>query len=221
MTIPVGFVKTEIISASIGSGIRESALSKIIAILHDVGRFDQFLKYRTFSDHLSVNHAELAIQIIDENKILKSLSIADADIIKTAILSHSVKILPPTIDTFNKRFCNIIRDSDKLDILHIATSHYKILILRENPSNWVLTDNSIYSPEVCETVYSGRMVDYKSIRYLNDFKLAQIAWVYDLNFPCSFKLMYDRGYFQILSSELPQTDEVQRAVDKAEKVPDD
>ncbi|MBN2350648.1 MAG: HD domain-containing protein, partial [Bacteroidales bacterium] len=41
----------------------ELQLSEIIALLHDVGRFEQYARYRTFMDSKSENHAELGVKI--------------------------------------------------------------------------------------------------------------------------------------------------------------
>ena len=44
-------------------GLTESQkrLSETIALFHDTGRFEQFVKYRTYSDFRSVNHCRLEI----------------------------------------------------------------------------------------------------------------------------------------------------------------
>ncbi len=34
-------------------------MAKIIALLHDIGRFSQFMDFGTFNDTISLNHAEL------------------------------------------------------------------------------------------------------------------------------------------------------------------
>jgi putative nucleotidyltransferase with HDIG domain len=209
---------SELICKSINADIRDTNLAKIVALLHDVGRYEQFRIYGTFSDHLSINHAELAVRIISENGVLHELSDVDSEIIRTAILYHNAKAVSTTLDDSKKLFCNIIRDADKLDIFRIVTSHYK------NPDNenkdtiqLGLTGETEYSPEVCESVSNGFIVDYSEIRYLIDFKLVQIGWVYDLNFAFSFKQMEELGYFIKLKAELPPKDDIVSAVAKAEE----
>ena len=49
-----------IISRGEGFNSRLVNLSKVIAILHDIGRYNQLKKYGTFSDAKSIDHADLS-----------------------------------------------------------------------------------------------------------------------------------------------------------------
>jgi hypothetical protein len=53
-----------------------------------------------------------------------------------------------------------------------------------------------------------KTVSFASVRTLNDFKLLQLSWVYDLNFTASIRLLIEGDYINRLSSLLPQTDEI-------------
>jgi putative nucleotidyltransferase with HDIG domain len=48
----------------------ELRLAEIIALLHDIGRFEQYRNYGTFSDSRSENHAELGVKIIEREDLL-------------------------------------------------------------------------------------------------------------------------------------------------------
>jgi len=48
------------------------------------------------------------------------------------------------------------------------------------------------------------MINLSELKSLNDFKLLQLSWVFDLNFPASFRLVLDRGYIDRLSMTLPE-----------------
>jgi hypothetical protein len=48
------------------------------------------------------------------------------------------------------------------------------------------------------------MINLSELKSLNDFKLLQLSWVFDLNFPASFRLVLDRGYIDRLSMNLPE-----------------
>ena len=54
---------------------KDLILAQTMALLHDIGRFEQYAKYRTFVDKDSVNHAELSVKVIDSNNILESLDL--------------------------------------------------------------------------------------------------------------------------------------------------
>ena len=66
-----------IISRGEGFNSRLVNLSKVIAILHDIGRYNQLKKYGTFSDAKSIDHANLSWQISRESSWLYSLENAD------------------------------------------------------------------------------------------------------------------------------------------------
>jgi hypothetical protein len=209
----------DLLCESLNLNEKDCILSRIIALLHDIGRYEQYKNYRTFSDHKSVNHADLALSVLDYHKIMKEIPGEDADMVRTAVLFHNARQVPCTLNEKEQLFCKLIRDADKLDIYRIAVNYYtKPDLLKKN----FLKEDSFYdtaiSPEVCQGVYDGQFVEYEKIKTLNDFKLIQIGWVYDLNFPASFKLLKERKYFLYIKNQLsliPDSHEFQ-AVNKAE-----
>jgi hypothetical protein len=56
------------------------------------------------------------------------------------------------------------------------------------------------------------MVHLSMLKSLNDFKLLQLSWVFDLNFPESYVLMLERGYIEALAKTLPEDGTVKRAL---------
>jgi hypothetical protein len=60
------------------------------------------------------------------------------------------------------------------------------------------------SPEVLDCLKRRKMINLSELKSLNDFKLLQLSWVFDLNFPASFRLVLDRGYIDRLSMTLPE-----------------
>lgn len=44
----------------------------------------------------------------------------------------------------------------------------------------------------------------------NDFKLLQMAWIYDINFPLTFQLIQHRAYLQKIGDSLPPSEKVQK-----------
>jgi hypothetical protein len=50
------------------------------------------------------------------------------------------------------------------------------------------------------------------MKTLNDFKLLQISWVFDLNFTRSYEILKDRQYIERIAETLPDTPEVTEAV---------
>ena len=54
------------IAAGIGLDATATALAETMALFHDVGRFPQYVRYRTFEDSRSTNHAVLGAKTLLE-----------------------------------------------------------------------------------------------------------------------------------------------------------
>jgi len=55
---------------NLGLNDDELRLAEIIVFFHDIGRFEQYKHYKTFSDHRSENHAELGIIVLIKYNVL-------------------------------------------------------------------------------------------------------------------------------------------------------
>ncbi len=192
--------------------------ARITALFHDVGRFQQYKDHGTFQDRKSVNHSQLGLKIIDENHLFDDFPQDLSQKIRTAILYHSARSIPDNLTKDQDLLCRLIRDADKLDIYSIAASYYN------NPSQAQkeifetgIPDLPTVSPQICSAVANGLTVDFSMIRCLNDFKLIQVGWVYDLNFTRSFQLIKERGHFDQITAQLPHIPEVVYAVELARK----
>lgn len=192
--------------------------ARIVALFHDIGRFQQYKDYSTFQDRKSVYHSLLGLNIIEENQLLDEFPKDISLIIKTAILYHSAKAVPENLPKEQDLLCRLIRDADKLDIYSIVASHYtNPHQARKEIIETGLPDLPTVSSEICASVSRGEIVDFSNIRCLNDFKLIQIGWVYDLNFTRSFQLIKQRGHFDLIKVQLPAIAEANQAIELAQK----
>ena len=192
-------------------------ISTIVALLHDIGRFEQFQKYNTFADRYSINHAVLAVEIIERYNLLADLSNAESDKVITAIRLHNVRELPSDLDEDYKIFCNLVRDADKIDIYKITADYY------ENPNSAEseiigigIQDTPDISVEVCEAIANKKNVDFSLMHSLNDFKLVQLGWVYDFNFPVSLSIIKSRNHYDTIKKHLPDVPMVKRVIDSVD-----
>jgi hypothetical protein len=204
----------KVLCSAIGADSEVVFISTIVALLHDVGRFEQFLKYNTFADRYSVNHAILAIEIVERYNLLSDLSSAESDKVLTAIRMHNVRQLPIDLDEHQRIFCNLIRDADKIDIYKITAEFYKNPDSAESEIIGIgIKDTPEISDEVCEAIINKNNVDFSSMRSLNDFKLVQLGWVYDFNFPVSLSIIKSRGHYDTVKLFLPDVPKVKRVLD--------
>ena len=184
-------------------------LAEAIALCHDVGRFEQYRRYRTFKDSESVNHATLGTNVLRESGVLDALSDTERRTISQAVSLHNVFRLPDSLGERLARFVRMIRDADKLDIWRVFIEYYSLP--EEERASAVglgFPDQPHCSPEVMDEVRRGAMVNLDRVATLNDFKLLQISWVYDLNFAVSFRILREAGYLNALAATLPSSDEV-------------
>lgn len=192
----------------------EILLAETIGLFHDVGRFRQYVKYQTFSDSKSQNHAELAIEVLNEKEILKDLTAHEKEIILKSILNHSRAAIIPDKNEKVIFFSKLIRDADKLDIWRLITEYYMVKEERENKTlELELPDNNGISDEVLEAIIHKKVVLKESMKTLNDFKLLQIGWLFDLNFSYSIKRLFNKKYLDEIFKTLPDNQKVNQIKD--------
>jgi putative nucleotidyltransferase with HDIG domain len=181
-------------------------LAEVIALFHDIGRFEQYDRYGTFLDLKSKDHALLGVEILERTGVLKGINRNTQGLIKRVVGYHNRRTLPENETEYCLFFTKLLRDADKLDILRVVTDYYKKRDGTKNGSIELgLPDLPDVSDEVCADIKAGRIVKTESLRTLNDFKLLQMAWIYDVNFPRTFQLMRDRNYLEAIRNTLPLT----------------
>ena len=178
------------IARSLGLGPEDLRVAETAALLHDVGRFRQYAAYRTFRDQASENHARIGLRLINRNRLLTGFSPAQRAHIARAVAFHNTAHPPALNDSESRLFLKLLRDADKLDILNIVIGHYIGRAHQPEAFNGLaLTHGDRCSPRVLTALRESRFVHLEEVRTLNDVKLLYISWVFDLNFPASFREM--------------------------------
>ena len=189
-------------------------LAETIALLHDVGRFPQFEQYRTYKDQISENHCLLGLKVLAEQNILKDLADDERAVIEQAIEFHGIKQIPP-MDKRTAHFTRMIRDTDKIDIYVLLVENYKILAEEPEKFKWEVeySDSPECNPEIIRLIMNNQLISYDLLKTINDAKLLQLGWVFDVNFDWTLKQLYGRGYLQAIIDLMPQTEEVRQVTD--------
>jgi len=65
-----------------------------------------------------------------------------------------------------------------------------------------LPDLPEVTPLCLEALLGKHVVRLEQCRVVNDFKLLQISWAWDLNFPTSFRLLLERDYLPRLAAAI-------------------
>lgn len=183
-------------------------LAEVIGLFHDVGRFEQYIRYHTFKDHQSEDHAKLGLAVLEQEQIFSGrVSEPEKDTIFTAIRNHNQRVIDETVGGNTLLFCKLIRDADKLDILDLIINFY------ENP--WKTpylavegnhTDER-YSPEIIQGILSGKQISYSCVKTSVDIKLTRLSWLLDLTFPPALEIAKREHFFERLRAFIPETKE--------------
>ena len=189
----------------------ELHLSEVIALFHDVGRFEQYTRYKTFVDRKSANHAELGVNILKENRVLNRFDDSIQSLILRTISYHNRAVLPEQETDRCLFFSRLLRDADKLDIWRVVTDYYNRNDGTKNGAIELgLPDTAGFSDEIYQDLINKRIVDIKHLKNLNDFKLLQIGWIFDINFVPTFQSIKTRHYLDMIRHALPESEKIEK-----------
>lgn len=198
----------EIIAKSEHLSDEDVDIAWICGMLHDIGRFEQCRIYDTFNDSESVDHAKFGCELLFGSERLIDRFCDDEkyyQIIHDAIYYHSVYRIPEDMDERTAMFTNILRDSDKLDIIRAnnETSIEDIYnCTTEELKNCAITD------EVLECFYNHTAVLRSLKRTPIDNVVGHISLMFELVYKESRKLAKSLGYLDTMmdfKSDNPET----------------
>ena len=210
-------IEIQDIAASLSLTPEQVRMAETTALLHDVGRFQQYARYGTFADSVSENHALLGEQVLKQEKILDCLERPDRELILYTVANHNRAAIPPDASPSFLFSLQLLRDADKLDIWRVVTEHYRNSNNSRNRAVELnLPDTPDISSEVACDIMEGRIVKVGSLKTLNDFKLLQTAWVFDLSFRRTFERLKEREYLAMLRESLPESPLVSDIFDRVD-----
>ena len=195
------------IATQSGFDENEIELAWLTGLLHDVGRFEQLKRYGTFIDAQSIDHAEFGADILfQEGKIRDYVEDTSEDeLLEKTVRCHSAYRVPASYTAREKKFADLLRDADKIDILKV-----NIIVPFEEIYN--VTTYDLKHCKVTEEVMQAFFEEHAVLRSLKktpvDHLVGHISLVYELVYPISRKLVYEQGYLDKLmnfQSELSET----------------
>ncbi len=124
-------------------------LAEVMALFHDIGRFEQYARYGTFYDLRSEDHAVLGVKVLRKTGVLEVLDQSTADLILRCVAYHNRAFLPEYESERCLFFARLLRDADKLDILRVVTDYYQQAIVEGELNvpikNGILTEDHIFA----------------------------------------------------------------------------
>lgn len=114
-----------VIARELGLAYEEILLAKIIGLLHDIARFEQYTRFQTFNDKISFDHGEFGAQLLGQVDCLEGIDNDLCEIISCAVFHHNKINVPATLSEREALYTRIIRDADKLDIIYLTCRYLK------------------------------------------------------------------------------------------------
>ncbi len=178
-------------------------VAEITALLHDIGRFEQYIRYGTFVDKMSEDHATLGIRIISEEGILDGIDDKKSNTVLSVIGYHNKVEIPSDLTGECLILAKLLRDADKIDILNVVTNYYYRENEKKNDAIELgLSDMSNVSDKIMEDIRAERVAKIEYMKTLNDLKALQMSWVFDVNFVKTFQIIKERRYLEKIRDSL-------------------
>ena len=197
------------IAKSLGMGRDDLALAEVLALFHDIGRFEQLKVFGSFNDRITVDHAKLGLKVLNNSGVLACLPRNERRLLCRTIWLHNKYEIPETERGDTVLFSRLIRDADKLDILGVINEHFECRDLHPNSAlDFGMKDKPGFSREAVSEILQGKMVRIPVLETMNDMRLMYLSWVFDIYFPVTLSCIDGRGYLTRLLANLPSDPEI-------------
>jgi hypothetical protein len=167
----------------------ETSLALLIALLHDLGRFEQYRIYKSFEDYKTIDHALFSSELLFKNNKIRDFIDDNKydDIIKIAIEQHNKYKIDDIKDKKALMFVHLIRDADKLDNFRVKETE-KIETLFNISLNEL--EKEKISDEVYQQFCEHKLIYGPSRKTHLDMWISYIAFIFDLYFDESIQYIY-------------------------------
>lgn len=183
-------------------------LARIIALLHDIGRFEQLKRFDSFLPD-TMDHAAYGVHVLFDEGMIRRFVPEDRwdDVIRTAIARHSDFVLSGIRDEQTMLHAKLIRDADKLDNCRVKLEDALETFVGA-PAE-VIGAQEI-SPKVREDALAGRSIFSADRVTLMDYWVSYVAYFYDLNFRESLDIVEENDFVRRIIRRIPYTNPATR-----------
>lgn len=195
----------EAIGKRMGLSGEDMELAKIIALLHDIGRFEQIRKYDSFQPD-TMDHAAYGVEILfGEKQLIRRFAEEDTfdSVIKEAIAKHSDFRLEGIEDERILLHARLIRDADKLDNCRVKIKESLDVLLGSPGAE---AGKEKISPSVWEACVRKDSVLSKDRVTKMDYWVSYMAQYYDLNFPETCAIVLEENYIPRIAERIVYTE---------------
>ncbi|MDO4976862.1 MAG: HD domain-containing protein [Eubacteriales bacterium] len=190
------------ITKRMGLGEEDCRLAELIALLHDIGRFEQAKRYDSF-EPFTMDHARFGVELLfSDDRMIRKFIKEDIwdDIIRVAIDQHSLYELKEIYDERILLHARLIRDADKLDNCRVKLEESLDVLLG-------MTAEEVGALEISDQIWETCLKE-KSILSSDrvtkmDYWVSYIAYFYDINFKETFSIILENDYIPQIFARIP------------------
>lgn len=208
ITHTMGVIKiSEYIARKLNLSKEDVELAELIGLLHDIGRFQQAVRYDNYDDYDTLDHAELGVEILFKDGFIREFIDIDKydNIIKEAIRNHNKYEIEDGLDERELLFAKIIRDADKTD-------NFKVKQYQDFESLFKASEQEVQEEKITDDIWNVFLQEktiISSQRVTNmDKWLSYLAWVYDYNFVASLQYLKENDCINKVIDRLDYKDEI-------------
>ncbi len=182
----------------------DTDLAGIIALLHDIGRFEQLKRFDSFQPD-TMDHAAYGAELLFKEGMIRQF-VEDSSfdsIIRDAILYHSMYQLPELKSSQALLHAKLIRDADKLDNCRVKLQESVETLL--GASKEEVGKTSVTS-KVAETFFRNECILSSDRVTKMDYWVSYIAYFFDINFSESLSIIQEQDFVSRIIHRIPYSD---------------
>lgn len=170
-------------------------LAELIALLHDIGRFEELKIFEQF-ESIKFDHANYGAHILFDEGLIRNFIEDDKydSIIKKAIINHNKYKIEDNLDKKTLLHAKIIRDADKLDNFRVKKVEKIEAIFPSIIKNQEELEISLISNKVYETIIKNECVNIHDRKTPLDYWLCVLAFIFDINFEETLEIIKEKNY---------------------------
>ena len=170
----------------------DTNLSRLIALLHDIGRFEQSKANNDVydnADSMLFDHAVYGCKVLFEDNMIRKFIDEDKydNIIYKAILNHNRIEIEEGLSEEELFHAKLIRDNDKTDNFRVKLSESFKVLLGTDDIEYL--ENEKISDDIYCTFMNKSLIKYGDAKTPLDRWSAYIAFIFDYNFDESLRYL--------------------------------
>ncbi len=177
-------------------------IAKLIALLHDFGRFEQLTVYNSLEDIHTMDHGDYAAKILFEDDLIKKFYDDPQynSILKEGILNHNkYEIETKRLTEQQLMHAKIIRDADKTDSVYLYANKNMFEFSRFTKDE---LENSLLSDIVYEEFMDEKSLLLTDLITPADRWMFYIAFVFGYNFVSGLKILKEEDYINMIKNKI-------------------